>query len=1286
MLQHRQVQACIVTLLLVVLLLLVLLQRLSVAEPAQPTGWQVVGQIGGPTQAVAVQGDYAYVGVGLRLIVLDVTNPITPTEVGSTPPFPYFVEDIALSGTRAYVAAGGAGLRIVDISNPGNPTEVGAWDSPGYAEGVAVEGNIAYLADGPYGLRVVDVTDPAHPTPVGVAYDMNYALNVAVSGSYAYLAAAGAGLLVTDISDPVQPLEIGTLDTPGYAYGIAISGNLAYVADGWEGLRIVNISQPGDPGEVGACDTPGWALDVAVSGTLAYVADGANGLRLVDVSDPANPQELGAYESANPARRVAVAGSTAYVADPQQGLHLVDLAEPGQPARLGLYSPLTDAQYVAAMGGYAYVAAGFQGLRVIEVADPTHPHEAGAYDTGSGYANGVAVSGTYAYLAILMGGPVDLYVLDISDPTDPQQVAAFDLGWPTDWGPFRQMVLAEDILYVADEAGVGLIDVHEPAAPLALGHLTLDPERLMATTGLAVSGTLAYVAHASYGLKIVDVSDPLNPTLLSAYMPPGGCTAGAVAGSFLYTVNGTVGLHIVDVHNPAQPAGMGTIDTPGFSNNVVVAGDLAFVSDGGSGVQVVDVSDPASPSLVGSCDTVGFAWQSVLSGSTLYVADHQGGLAVLQEAGQPTPPHSSASGRQPSPGHSPAEAAGGSGLALPLAQAPGQGPWAAVEAWQQRLHAGARQGGNPGSSDAGMGGAAAGATRTVTTTADQGPGSLRWWLDHAADGDTITFDPTVFSPSHPATITLESGLPLVVQADLTIDASNAGVVLDGRLLPETEGGLSLDGDDDRVMGLQMVNFALVALSSNGRRNVIGGDRTVGTGPTGQGNAIHSGGFGLNLSGGASENVVEGNLIGTDVTGRLARPNWIGIAVNGRASHNTIGGTTPGRRNLISGNQTGVQFAFEGTEGNIIAGNYIGTDVTGTSALGNWWGVRIEVGATGTIVGSSSPEARNLISGNTEHGVLISDAGTAHNAIIGNWIGTDATGTRALGNQPGIGIYGCGFNRVGGTAPGEGNVIVSERGSGIDIAGATDVLVLGNLIGLAPDGTQVLGNGFGASLGVSARHSFVGGASAAEGNVISGGSIGLSLEQAGTEYNWLLGNRIGVDSSDDLPLGNFTDGIWVTEQAAHNLIQGNIIAHNGGVDPNRGGVTVSNAPANTLRRNSIHSNAGPGISLANGGNGMLPAPAILAVTETAVSGTACSGCTVEVFSDGEDEGRIYEGTTIADAVGVFVFDKSIPLTGPYLTATATDGQGNTSEFSTPVARTVQVYLPLILRSCASYIER
>jgi parallel beta-helix repeat protein len=125
--------------------------------------------------------------------------------------------------------------------------------------------------------------------------------------------------------------------------------------------------------------------------------------------------------------------------------------------------------------------------------------------------------------------------------------------------------------------------------------------------------------------------------------------------------------------------------------------------------------------------------------------------------------------------------------------------------------------------------------------------------------------------------------------------------------------------------------------------------------------------------------------------------------------------------------------------------------------------------------------------------------------------------------------------------------------------------------------------------------------------------------------------------------------------------------------------VDSYPHNTIRRNSIYGNSGVGIRLTDGGNNMLSPPIITAVTETSVSGTAWPSWTVEVFSDAEDEGRVYEGSTIAGASGAFTFSKNSPLVGPNVTATATDDDGNTSEFSGPKRVWREwIYLPAILK--------
>jgi hypothetical protein len=124
-------------------------------------------------------------------------------------------------------------------------------------------------------------------------------------------------------------------------------------------------------------------------------------------------------------------------------------------------------------------------------------------------------------------------------------------------------------------------------------------------------------------------------------------------------------------------------------------------------------------------------------------------------------------------------------------------------------------------------------------------------------------------------------------------------------------------------------------------------------------------------------------------------------------------------------------------------------------------------------------------------------------------------------------------------------------------------------------------------------------------------------------------------------------------------EGNLIAFN-----NEIGVRVSDAgtSGNRIRANSIHSNGGKGIDSTFGGNTELAPPVITGFGS--VMGTACPNCTIDIYSDDEDEGRVYEGSTTADGAGDWTFDGSPE--GPNVTATATDAAGNTSEFSAPVA--------------------
>ncbi len=165
----------------------------------------------------------------------------------------------------------------------------------------------------------------------------------------------------------------------------------------------------------------------------------------------------------------------------------------------------------------------------------------------------------------------------------------------------------------------------------------------------------------------------------------------------------------------------------------------------------------------------------------------------------------------------------------------------------------------------------------------------------------------------------------------------------------------------------------VEIDAGARGNTIGGT-TPGAGNVISGNA--GGGVEIAGGGGTSGNVVTGNLIGTDIAGTAAIANGDdGVEIDFGRTANTIGGTTPGAGNVISGNAfDGVEIDRTGTSGNIVAGNFIGTDITGTVAIGNGSDGVVVVLASGNTIGGTTTGARNVISGNAHDGVEIHGAG------------------------------------------------------------------------------------------------------------------------------------------------------------------------------------------------------------------------------------------------------------------------------------------------------------------------
>jgi hypothetical protein len=468
---------------------------------------------------------------------------------------------------------------------------------------------------------------------------------------------------------------------------------------------------------------------------------------------------------------------------------------------------------------------------------------------------------------------------------------------------------------------------------------------------------------------------------------------------------------------------------------------------------------------------------------------------------------------------------------------------------------------------------------------------------------------------------------------------------------------------------------------------------LGGSAAGEGNVI-SGNVGNGVLFDDSRNaVLEGNIIGLDVTGTVDLGNTLsGVLLSNESDDAFIGTATAGGGNIISGNnQNGITITSE-SSGIGIRNNRIGTDITGTLARGNGTlnafldliGDGVHLNAPSNQVGGPGANERNLISGNGV-GVSVSGPEANLNVIQGNLIGTNAAGTGAVRNRWGIFVSGGQNTFIGGS--GAGNVISGNSLHGIQLNNDVGTVLQNNLIGTNAAGTAALSNTFNGIFLFTAGAATIGGPASA-GNVIAGnGGAGIRVENNG---NTIHSNQIGVSSGVAIPNG----GAGISVIGSNNQIGSSATIHANTIAFNTGaGVAIDSGISNNVAINVIFSNGGLGIDLdddgvtANDGPGDVDAgpndlqnfPVITSAVlgaGTNVLGniTTTAGTTIVIRfwvsascdASGNGEGQTFLGSTtiVTNVDGVGAFGVNLPggSAGQVITATATDPNGNTSEFS------------------------
>jgi hypothetical protein len=619
----------------------------DIHTPEPEVSLTLVEQLGGQVEALAVAGSYAYIAVGPRLIIVDMTEADEPAIAGQSPVLPIrIISDVQVAGSLAFVADVSQQLFILDISDPSQPVPIGLYQGEARDHytyepwSLLIRDNTVFVAAKFQGLIVLDISDPTRPRKIG-AYAVstpNEAWDMFLEGDRLYVAAGFLGLLILDVSDVTQPAMVGHFEMTGETTHVVVEDEIAYIkynfspqVQGYEdadknGLYIVDVSDTAAPEQLSFLYWSGMVSTLTLRDDLLYMMDSL-GLHLVAITDPANPTLITTYPLPS-AQRLFWAGDRAYVLDRFYQVHTLDMSDPVAPAPIGVYRPPWAGSFhsINIFDGTAYLGTEYE----LMVADISAPPQITLSDSieqvpvderDSSYLEfGTAIlhilkGNSTLYAA---GGSNGLLVYELSE-----QLTFIEQVGSTQPDYLQRLALNDNYLFTAEQdGGLVVFDVSDPQRPQWAAALTE-----IIAQDIVLQAPYVYLAASDGLLMVVDVSNPVQPAIVNERRTGGSPRSVAISGTTLLLANQQTGLHLYDISDPAVPQFISKILDN--AHRVFTEGEMAYVLHDLSHLSIVDISRPANPLIIAQYANIREINNLTVADNFLYLATDNG-LYILK--------------------------------------------------------------------------------------------------------------------------------------------------------------------------------------------------------------------------------------------------------------------------------------------------------------------------------------------------------------------------------------------------------------------------------------------------------------------------------------------------------------------------------------------------------------------------------------------------------------------------------------------------------------------------------
>ncbi|MFX1560710.1 MAG: LVIVD repeat-containing protein [Promethearchaeota archaeon] len=518
--------------------------------------------------------------------------------------------------------------------------DIGNW-SYGDIWYIEYQSDIVYITQG-YMLQILDMTSAIDPILIGELY-IGYGIqSMEIADTILYIGTTYDGVCIVDVSDPTSPRKIGNIPTAARALSLCSNSTLLYVGVDDDYIEVLDVSTPSDPISLfnyTAISSSNYLWDIEIQDEIIAVANGGGHLKFLNGSNPLSLQLIKEYTGVSQPLSVHLEGTIAFVVgygDPLSCLNITDL---NSITVLDTLSEVSYGRDIQIAGNLAFSSNGGSGIYIVDVSDPTNMMI---------LFNGFGMNGRSVYDSAVKDETLfvpdtrnGLYCLNITTPENPN-IAGFHPGETI----VSSIAILGDFAYLGHYTnGFSVIDVSNPLGPTKVGYWgtysTSTVNQVPDSSRMAdmeVYGEMLFAADGARDLKIFNISDPTNPSLIKSFELSGGLANGiAIGGHHAYISDRYYGLRIIDFSDPFHPVARGEFSTVTANEaDVAYENETAYLVNGANTLYIINVTDSMNATSIQTM-TVGNGATSVeVQENIVYVVSNNG-LEIINVTNRTSP-------------------------------------------------------------------------------------------------------------------------------------------------------------------------------------------------------------------------------------------------------------------------------------------------------------------------------------------------------------------------------------------------------------------------------------------------------------------------------------------------------------------------------------------------------------------------------------------------------------------------------------------------------------------------